>query len=277
MRIGFIGAGSMGSLLMEAFIRAGAMQPEHIVVSSRTPSTAVALADRYPGLLVAASNKHAVIGSDYVFLCVKPLDFHTVLEDIGPVLNPEQIVISITSPVKLVQLEELIPCKVAKIIPSVVNAVGSGASLFMWGSRLTAEDREALLQLFSSISRPVEIQEEEVRAASDLSSCGPAFLAYLLEQFIEAAVMETGMDRRTATILACEMMLGTSRLMLEYPCTPGELQKKVSVPGGITAAALEVLRKSTRGAFRQVLRTTHEKFAEDLERVDSSLFPRERT
>jgi competence protein ComER len=147
----------------------------------------------------------------------------------------------------------------------------------MWGSRLTADDQNALWNLFSAISQPIVISEEEVRVASDLSSCGPAFLACLLEQFIDAAVMSTGMERETATELACEMMYGTARLMLEHSCSPSELQAKVSVPGGITAAALEVLRKSTRGAFRQVLYTTHEKFAEDLERVDTSLFPRERT
>ncbi len=276
MRIGFIGAGSMGSLLMSAFIRSGALEPTQIVASSRTHSKLSALAECFPGLQLASSNRGAVIGSDFVVLCVKPMDYRRVIEEIASSLTPEQIVISITSPVKLSQLEELLPCKVAKIIPSVVNGVGSGATLFMWGSRLDADDREALLRLFSSISRPIEIEEDEVRAASDLSSCGPAFLAYLLDEFILAAV-SMGMDRQTATSLASEMMLGTARLLLEYPCTPAELQAKVSVPGGITEVALDVLRKSTRGAFMDVLNTTHEKFAEDLDRVESSLFPRERT
>lgn len=277
MKIGFIGAGSMGGLLIGAFIRNGIMHPDNIIVSSRTPSKISALAQQYPGLQIAANNKQAAIGTDYLFLCVKPLDFRGVLNEIAPILQPNQIVISITSPVKLSSLEEILPSKVVKIIPSVVNAVSSGASLFMWGSRLTEEDRTALWNLFSTISRPIEILEEEVRVASDLSSCGPAFLANLLEQFIDAAVMSTGIERETATELACEMMLGTARLMLEQPCSPSELQAKVSVPGGITAAALDVLRKSTRGAFLQVIYTTHEKFAEDLDRVDSSLFPRERT
>ncbi|RED65679.1 late competence protein ComER [Cohnella lupini] len=277
MRIGFIGAGSMGSLLVGAFVRAGAMQPDQLTISSRTASKLDQLANQYPGLHVAASNKEAAIGADYLFLCVKPMDFRRVLDEIAPVMTPDQIVISITSPVKISSLEELLPCKVAKIIPSVVNAVGSGASLFMWGTRLTEDDRNALWNLFSAISRPIAILEEEVRVASDLSSCGPAFLAFLLEQFIDASVKSTGMDRETATALACEMMLGTARLMLELPCSPNELQAKVSVPGGITAAALDVLRKTTRGAFLQVLYTTHEKFADDLDRVDSSLFPRERT
>jgi len=276
MRIGFIGAGSMGSLLIGAFIRSGAIRPDDLIVSSRTVSKLSILADSYPGLHIAASNRQVAKWADYVFLCVKPMDFRHVLDDIAPVMSQQQIAISITSPVKLSQLEELLPCKVAKIIPSVVNAVGSGASLCMWGSRLTPEDRSALCGLFAAISRPIEIDEDEVRAASDLSSCGPAFLAYLLDDFIIAAV-SMGMDRQTATALASEMMLGTARLLLEYPCTPGELQAKVSVPGGITEAALDVLRKSTRGAFMKVLNTTHEKFVEDLDRVEGSLFPRERT
>lgn len=276
MRIGFIGAGSMGSLLVGAFIRSGAMRPDQIIASSRTLSKLSALAERYPGLQIASSNRQAAIGSDYIVLCVKPMDYRNVIDEIASSLTPNQIVISITSPVMLAQLEELLPCKVVKIIPSVVNGVGSGASLFMWGSRLSPEDRAELYQLFSSISQPIEIEEEEVRAASDLSSCGPAFLAYLLEDFIVAAV-SMGMDRQTATSLAAEMMLGTARLLLEYPCTPAELQAKVTVPGGITEAALDVLRRTTRGAFMQVLNTTHEKFAEDLDRVESALFPRERT
>ncbi|WP_239617458.1 late competence protein ComER [Cohnella mopanensis] len=277
MKIGFIGAGSMGSLLVGAFVRAGAMRPDDIVISSRTSSKLYSLANQYPGLQVATTNKDAAADADYLFLCVKPLDFRSVLDEITSVLTPDQIVISITSPVRISSLEELIPCKVAKIIPSVVNAVGSGASLVMWGSRLTDEDRSALWHLFAAISQPISISEEEVRVASDISSCGPAFLACLLEQFIDAAVISAGMQRETATELASEMMLGTARLMLEQSCSPSELQAKVSVPGGITAAALDVLRKSTRGAFLQVLYTTHEKFAEDLDRVDSSLFPRERT
>ncbi|WP_256760146.1 late competence protein ComER [Cohnella sp. WQ 127256] len=277
MKIGFIGAGSMGSLLVGAFVRAGVMQPDDIVISSRTSSKLTTLADQYPGLQIARSNRDAANGAEYLFLCVKPMDFRCVLDEISSVLTPNQIVISITSPVKISSLEELLPCKIVKIIPSVVNAVGSGASLFMWGSRLTEEDQTTLWNLFSAISQPITILEDEVRVASDLSSCGPAFLACLLEQFIDAAVMSTGMERETATSLACEMMLGTARLMLEEPCSPSELQAKVSVPGGITAAALDVLRKSTRGAFLQVLYTTHQKFADDLDRVDSSLSPRERT
>jgi len=270
MKIGLIGAGSMGSMLTGAFLRSGTLAPADVAIATRTPAKAEALASRFPGLTVAPSNADAARNVDLLLLCVKPLDFRAVLEEIGPALSPRQILVSITSPVKIAALEALVPCKVAKIVPSVVNETGSGATLFMFGSRLDAADRERLLGLFSAISRPVEIPEKDVRVASDLSSCGPAFMAQLLEQFIDAAA-SFGIGRPLAERLACEMLLGTARLLQEPDCGPAELQRRVSVPGGITAVALEELRQATRGAFLRVLRVTHGKFAEDVERVEASL------
>lgn len=271
MKAGFIGAGSMGSLLTGSFLRSGALLPSDVTVATRTLSKAEALAERYPGLAVASSNILAAKGQDLIFLCVKPLDYRAVLDEIVPALEPDQLIVSITSPVTIAQLEALVPCKVAKIIPSVVNEAGLGASLFMFGTRLSASDRDMLVRLFSAISRPVEIPEREVRVASDLTSCGPAFMACLLEQFIDAAVKTTGIDRQLAGTLACEMLAGTARMLQDGICSPEALQKRVSVPGGITAAALEELRRATDGAFLRVLQTTHEKFAEDLLKVERSL------
>ncbi len=271
MKVGFIGTGSMGSLLVEAFVNAGAMLPEDITVSSRTRSKAEALSIRCPGLRLADSNAEVARMADVLFLCVRPSEFGVVLAEIAPVVQSGLIAVSITSPVTIAQLEAYLPCKVAKVIPSIVNAVQAGATLLMWGNRLNTADRVMLQELFAAISRPVEIREADVRAASDLSSIGPAFFAYLLGAFIDAAVAQCGMDRRTAETLAPEMLLGTARLMLEQGFTPQELQTRVSVPGGITAEALQQLRESTTDAFEAVLRVTHEKFAADLQKVARSL------
>lgn len=273
MKFGFIGAGSMGSLLVEAFIRAGAMRPEDIAVSSRTRAKAEALAQRYAGLCVAPSNADVAKQADLLFLCIKPADYGAVLNEIAPIVRPEQIAVSITSPVTLAQLERLLPCKAVKIIPSIANAAHAGALLLMWGKRLESGDRDLLSSLFGTIGRLVEIREEDVRAASDISSCGPAFFAYLLGAFADAAAQQSGMARQTAIALASEMLLGTARLLLEHGYTTSELQARVSVPGGITAAALETLQSETGDAFAAVLRVTHAKFQEDLEKVARMLLP----
>ncbi|MBD2844487.1 late competence protein ComER [Paenibacillus sp. IB182496] len=272
MKVGFIGTGSMGSLLIDAFIRSGALQPQQIRAANRTRAKAERLAIRHPGLQAVASNLEAVLGCELVFLCVKPLEYRQVLDEIKASMQPEQMIVSITSPVLLAQLEDMMPCKVAKMIPSITNDVFSGVVLCTYGSRASAADCERLEALLGSIGRPLQIDEAYTRIASDLSSCGPAFFAFLLQKYIDAAVEETGIAREEASRLASSMLLGTGKLLTDGALSPEQLQARVSVPGGITAKALRMLDTELDGVFNRLIRTTHAKFAEDVEKVGISLY-----
>jgi len=257
-------------------LEAGAFAASDAIVSTRTPARAAMLAERFPGLTAARHNAQTARESDILFLCVKPSDFREVAADIASVLRPDQIVVSITSPISIDLLEREFPAKIAKIIPSVVNASRRGITLLMFGRRLTAEDRALLTGLCAAVSRPVEIDEGFVRVASDLTSCSPAFFAFLLERLIDAAVTETDLDRDLAERLVCETLSGTAALLESGCFSLRELQDRVSVPGGITAAALEELRRGIGDTFERVIRTTHRKFAEDVEKMERafSLPPR---
>ncbi|MGG4143221.1 late competence protein ComER [Paenibacillus algorifonticola] len=275
MKVGFIGTGTMGSLLIEALIASGALESDQISVSNRTFSKAQALADRYAGLQAEASNARTAFGKDIVFLCIKPHEFKKVIDDISPVIRPEQLLVSITSPVLLSHLEEVVPCKVAKVIPSITNHVWSGASLCIYGSRIQSEDKERLEALLAFISEPLQIDESYTRVVSDLSSCGPAFISCLLEQFVDAAVEETGIDREEALKVASAMLLGTGLLLTEGGLTPADVQARVAVPGGITAQALKLLRNETDDVFNRLIRTTHAKFHDDVAKVSVSFYGEE--
>ncbi|MCA0754631.1 late competence protein ComER [Paenibacillus sp. N4] len=267
MNVGFIGTGTMGSLLIEAFIASGALSPPQITVSNRTFTKAQALADRYSGMKAETANAGAACGKDIVFLCVKPHEFKKVVDELKPVMRPDQIAVSITSPVLISHLEGELDCKIAKVIPSITNHVGSGASLCIYGKRIGEEDKQRLEGLLSYISEPLCIAEEYTRIVSDLSSCGPAFMSFFLEQFIEAAVAETGIGREEAQRVASAMLLGTGLLLTEGGLSPADIQARVAVPGGITAKALSLLQRETGGVFNQLIRTTHAKFREDLSKV----------
>ncbi|WP_308638812.1 late competence protein ComER [Paenibacillus silvisoli] len=275
MNVGFIGIGSMGSLLIDTFIGSGALKPSQITASNRTFSKALCLADRHPGLQAVPSNRDAVVNQDLIFLCIKPMEFKTVIDQIRDVVQPQQLVISITSPVMIEQLEESLPCKIAKVIPSITNYMCSGVSLCMYGDRMTDADIIRLTGLLSYISEPLPIDEQHTRVVSDLSSCGPAIMAHLLQRFIDAAVEETGIPRDQARIVASEMLLGTGQLLTAGGMSPEELQSRVSVPGGITAQALALLNRELDGVFNRLIRTTHAKYREDLDRVKVSLYGKE--
>jgi competence protein ComER len=160
--------------------------------------------------------------------------------------------------------------KVSKIIPSITHQVGSGASLCIHGSRITEEDRFLLEELMSHISRPIRVKESYTRITSDFSSCGPAFLAFFMDQWIQAAVQATGMDRTELCALAGEMIIGTGKLLTEGGMTPAELQARVAVPGGITAEALALLDISLHSVFPELIQVTHNKYEEDMQKIDVS-------
>ncbi|MEB3100736.1 late competence protein ComER [Ferviditalea candida] len=268
MNVGFIGTGSMGSILIEAFIRSNALHAEQIIAGNRTRSKAEKLAEQYPGIRVADSNAEIAADSTIVFICVKPMEYKKVIDEISGVMSADQIVVSITSPVLIKHLEEMLPCKIAKVIPSITNYELSGATLCMYGNRMGQEDRELLESLLKQISTPMPVSEQYTRIISDLSSCGPAFLAFFIRKFIEAAVAKTGIPEAEATLLASQMVVGTGKLLTSGGFTPETLERRVAVPGGITEAALKLLERELCGVFDQLVDTTHEKYDEDLLKVE---------
>jgi len=272
MNVGFIGIGSMGSILIESFLKTNALQPSQIVATNRTFSKAESLAAAHPGLRAVPTNREVADASDMIFLCVKPKEFKNVIDDIRPYVTSDQTIVSITSPVLIRHLEEHLPCKIAKIIPSITNYVCSGATLTMYGERMEAEDICALERLLQHMSKPLIVSEDFTRVSSDLSSCGPAFLAFFVEQFVQAAVACTGIPKEEATRLASEMVLGTGLLLTAGGFSPESLRERVTVPGGITAEGLRMLSLDLDGTFERLIRTTHNKYREELEKVEGLFY-----
>jgi competence protein ComER len=275
MQFGFIGTGSMGKIVIESLIEAKSVLPSQIYASNRTFEKVMELAKTYTGLHAYPSNIKVAEQSDVLFLCVKPLEFKKVIDEIAPYSREDQIVVSITSPVEIKDLEKLLPAKIAKIIPSITNSAQSGASLMMAGERVSESDREYLYQLMSSISQPIWIDEQYTRVSSDIVSCGPAFMSFLLQKFIDAAVRETGISKEQATALASSMIVGMGELLAKEKFSLPSLQQRVCVPGGVTGAGIKVLEKETVDVFNKLIRETHHKYREDIQGVAQMFYERE--
>lgn len=263
MHIGFIGTGSMGTILLEAFIESGALIPGQIFASNRSPHKLDALVRKHPGLHTGV-NLDVARKSDIIFLCVKPLEYRSVLDEIQTCLHPEKLVLSITSSIGVKQLEEYVPAKAARVIPSITNTACSGASLVTFGSRLTPKDKTRLLELLAVISTPVEIDEAHTRISADITSCGPAFFSFLIQRYIDSAVEETGIPKEQATELMTAMIIGLGRLLEDGRYSLSSLQAKVHVPGGVTGIGLNVLDQETKHTFPHLVQATQRKFQTDL-------------
>jgi len=268
MKIGVIGTGNMGTIIIESLIKASAIQPAQLFITNRTISKTELLKIVYPSLQIVDDARVVAERSDIIFICVKPLQIKPLLETIKDVLSPKQMLISITSPVSVHQLEAAINCKVARIIPSITNRALSGVSLFSFGKRLSNGDKQRLLSLFGEISTPIHIDETITRVASDISSCGPAFLSYLLEEMINGAVEATSISREQATHIMTEMTIGFGKLLEEDIYSLTTLREKVRVKGGVTGVGLDVLERQIGGRFTALYEATEQKFKEDHALID---------
>ncbi|WP_059102684.1 late competence protein ComER [Shouchella shacheensis] len=267
MKVGFIGTGSMGTMLIESLLDSKALLQEDIRIINRTPSKAEALKNEYPAIAIASSIEEVARTSEVLFLCVKPPEMPEVLKELAPLLEPTQTVISITSPVSVEALDSELPCKTARIIPSILNRASSGSTLISYGRRCKKADKERLRELVAFISEPLEIEENITRVSSDIVSCGPAFFSYLAQRFIDGAVNETEITREDATTLATSMLIGLGKLLEEGHYTLPALQQRVCVPGGITGVGIAVLEEELGDGFDELFKKTHEKFAAEKKKL----------
>lgn len=267
MKIGIIGTGNMGRILTEALMDGKAVSPASMTITNRTIAKALDIKKEYKDVNVAENGRQVAENSSLIFICVKPHDIHKVIKDISPFLSKEKCIVSITSPISVDQLESVAPCSVARAIPSITNRALSGVSLLSFGKKCDEEWKNILQNLFETISTPVHIDENITRVSSDIVSCGPAFFAYLTQRFIQAAVKETEIDEKTATILAEQMLIGMGDLMKKGFYTLPTLQDKVCVKGGITGEGIKVLEERLGDVFEHLFQATHAKFNEDLAQV----------
>ncbi|UAC47316.1 late competence protein ComER [Bacillus aquiflavi] len=265
MKLGIIGTGNMGRILTEAMIDGKVVSPSSVTIMNRTKSKAIMLKHKYKEINVVDHAEEAVQNSRLIFLCVKPHDMFAVLHKIKPSLTKNHCLISITSPVSVEQLKTVVSCSVARAIPSITNRALAGVALITFGENCSIFWKEVIWNIFSEISKPVEINNDITRVASDIVSCGPAFYSYITQRLINAAVKETKIDINTATKLASEMLIGLGELLRKGYYTLPTLQEKVCVKGGITGEGIKVLEEELEDVFEQLFRATHLKYEEDLD------------
>jgi competence protein ComER len=250
-QVGIIGTGSMGGMLARSFIRSGAVRPDAVIASNRTAAKLLALAAE-TGIRCGRDNREVAEDAGVVFLCVHPSEVRDVLCGLRDDLSPEKVLVSIAAGVPLEDLQAWTEARVVRVIPALTSEVLKGASLVVFGDRATEADRKTVLTLLNAIGRAVEVEEEDVEALTLLTSCGPAFVAALMEEMAAAAVRRGGVRPDLARLLVKETLMGTAGLLEESDFS--HLIARVATPGGITEKGVAVIRERGPGMFDGMMR-----------------------
>jgi pyrroline-5-carboxylate reductase len=239
MRLGFLGAGSMASALARGL-------GEPALVFDVQQERAEALATEIGGQATGSSTELAE-GADVVVLAHKPAQLEQAAEGVA---GTAKAVASIVAATPVERLEAVYPdVPVYRFIPNIPVEVGRGVLCYVPGSLAAQGPEDELLRLFGRSGTVVPLDEALIEPAMALMSCGPAFLALVVEALADAGVRH-GLDPDQARRLVVETMAGSAAFLDSNGLDAEGLRKRVATPGGLTEKGLGILEeRGLREAF----------------------------
>jgi pyrroline-5-carboxylate reductase len=262
-RIAILGCGKIGEALVAGLLSSGWRQPTDIVVTGRRRERLDELEAAH-GVSATLSNAEAVAGAELVVIAVKPQDFETLLGEIGPLLSPEQTVLSVAAAIPTSAIERRIApsVPVVRAMPNAPATVHEGIAGICPGAHADDDHVGLAEEVLEHLGGVVRVPERYMDAVTAVSGSGPAYFALLAEAMIEAGIL-LGLSREVSTRLVVQTMLGTAKLLRDENIHPVELRETVTSPGGTTIRAIRELERSgVRAAFLNAIQAAMERSKE---------------
>ena len=187
-RLAIVGAGMMGEALARGLFASG-WSPDDLVLvdirSERLDEIGAALGVDDVERLRPTRARTA----SGVLLAVKPQDAATALDTVASSIGADGLV-SIVAGLKTATIEEHLGhgSSVVRAMPNTPARVGKGVTALAAGSHATKATRNLAEAVFSAVGPVVWLDEEQLDAVTALSGSGPAYVFYLAEAMVDAAV-----------------------------------------------------------------------------------------
>jgi pyrroline-5-carboxylate reductase len=234
VRVAVLGAGKMGGILVQAFLKNNLFSPDQIHATVAHAEKAIARSAQW-GVDVGTDNLAAVQQADLILVGVKPFQVPDVIAEIRPALTAGKTLVSFAASVKTRAIEDAAGLEIAVIraMPNTPSALGAGAAGLCRGRFVKPEQMGLAQRIFETVGRVVVVDEKHMDAVTGLSASGPAYIYIIIESLAEAGV-KVGLPRDIATQLAAQTVFGAGKMALETGYHPALLKDEVTTPAGCT-------------------------------------------
>lgn len=247
--ISFLGAGSMGSSILQGLLSSG-FEAASIRVTNRTDASTAARGWPEPVTSLSLesnprANLDAVEGAGVVVIGVKPHMVVDLLREVGPALAEGTIVVSLAAAVSTSVMEAALPAHVAVVrtMPNTPTAVGLGVTALSRGTRTSDEQLDLVERMFGAVGTALVVDESRMEAVTGVSGSGPAYVYYMVESFIRGAEAQ-GFTSEEAESLVLQTFRGALKMLSVTGKSPEQLRRDVTSPNGTTERAIAVLKEA---------------------------------
>lgn len=273
VNIAILGLGSMGRAILTGLLAPETALDVRLTVTNNSVASAAEWesAAAVTALAVEAdadANRKAVVGARVVIGAVKPWQILGLLDEIAPTLEPGSIFVSVAAGIPIAAMQARLPehVSVLRAMPNTPAIVGRGVTGLSAGPRASSDDIALVRSLFEAVGDVVVVDESAIDALSAVSGSGPAYVFYVIEQWMNSA-QAFGFSEADARTMVLGTVLGAAELLQASGEEPAELRRRVTSPNGTTEQAIRVFDEAELGALFDramdaAIRRSHEIAAE---------------
>ncbi len=259
--IAVIGTGKIGELVLSGLLRAG-WPADKLLATARRPERAEQLAQRY-GVRVA-DNLTAVAEADVLAVAVKPQDAAALLDEIGPKVPADKLVISLCAGLPTSFFARRLPegTPVVRVMTNTPALVDQAMTAISAGPHARGDHLALAEEMFTPLGATIRVPESQQDAVTALSGSGPAYFYLLVEAMIDAGIL-LGLPRQVAHELIVQTAIGSAVMLRDSGEHPVKLREAVTSPAGTTISAIRELENhGVRAALLSALEAARDRARE---------------
>ncbi len=188
---------------------------------------------------------------DIIFLCIKPKDIESAINDNKKIFLDKQIIVSVVAGVSIASIKKYIDkdISVIRAMPNLCAIFGESITGICTENFIDIEKKEYVKNIFKSIGHVREINENEMHLFTAIFGSGPAYIMYFIESLMNSENFDS-ITKEDKQQLLLYLLNSTSKILLNSEDIK-ELRSRVSSKGGTTEEALKVFEEKN---FLEIIR-----------------------
>lgn len=246
--IAFLGAGSMAEAMISGIVCSKKIPPSQITVSNHRNKERLKTLKSTYNIHGISNEQLQIVKNDIIILAMKPKDAEDAIQSIAPLLQLDQLVVSVIAGLQTTYIEGLLPSgqQVIRVMPNTSSMIGESATALSSGKHTTQQNMEMAKELFQCIGKVFIITEDKMDIFTGIAGSGPAYLYYLMEH-MEKVGTGAGLTEKATREIIAQTILGAAKMVQDQDLSPTILRKNVTSPNGTTAQGLQALSEHGGG------------------------------
>ena len=241
MKIGFIGAGNMGSAIIKGLIRSESLSEVEINIFDVDVKKSEELFKEYD----VNSLQNEIEVSDISDI------YNSILEKIKDRIGESKIIVTIAAGINIENIEKIVgkDKKIVRLMPNTPAQVLEGMTAVVFNKNINEEEKRMIFKILDSFGKSIEIEEKLMHVFTGIAGSLPAYVYMFMEALADGGVLE-GMPRDKTYEIIAQTVKGSAEMLLKTGKHPGVLKDEVTSPSGTT---IEAIRTLENGNFRGVV------------------------